>query len=144
MAKVTSERYGITIVPEEMPKSSDLKKPKNLKRSDDVEVLRYDLLGGPTVFHGQVLVFKKDNDQTITFGEVIKGPMGGDFKGAYHLTKAHPNWYAYSTHANQRRVLHVRLVLNQDHGLVEYRFGRKRLLGTGWIWYAWEQPLAAW
>lgn len=138
------EMYGITITTEDKPKSSDLVKPKGLKKTNDIEVLDYDLIGGPTVFHGQAWVFKKDNHKTFTFGEVSKGPMGGMFEGSYYLTTDQPNWFAYSPKANPRHGLWVQLFLGKDHGWVWYRYGRKRLIGGGWIWYAWERPLVSW
>src|SRR5262249_27251525 len=137
--EVKPEMHGISITEENMPKSSDLKRPEKLQKTDDIEVLDYELLGGPTVFHGQVWVDKKENDNTFTYGEVAKGPMGGLFEGNYYLTKTEPNWYK----VNGRNGLWVQLYLGKDHGWVWYRYGRKRLV-VGWVWYPWERPLVAW
>ena len=65
---------GVTLTDEDRPKSSEAKKPKELKKTADIEILDYRLLGGPTVFNGSVWVFTKDNSQTFTFGTVSKGP----------------------------------------------------------------------
>lgn len=143
------EADGITVTKEERPTSTDAKKPENLeklKTTNDIEILEYRLLGGPTVFNGMVWVFKKDNMHSFTFGHVSKGPppLVGTFEGDYYLDKDHPNTVLYDDEEYPRHGLWIQLVLRSEYGFVRWRYGHKRIVLPGWVWEPWAHPLKVW
>ena len=71
-------------------------------------------------------------------------PTIGLFEGDYFLDKDHLNWYTYDDEAYPRHGLWVQLVLRPKHGMVRYRYGDKRIILPGWVWYPWERPLKTW
>ena len=147
-AEAKPEMYGITFEETE-PKKEEMglmKKPKLPMKVDGIEVLKYNLVGGPIVFHGEVFVDTTNNDNTLTFGEVSKGPppFTGLYEGYYLLTKAKPNVYFYDVGAKPREALNIKLGLLMKSGVVVYRTGHKRLLLPGWVWSSWSHPLQAW
>src|SRR5438093_827448 len=84
-------KYGYTLDRSDLAKEVEIGKKGKLedpRTTSDIEVLPYELLGGPIVFHGKVYVDKTDNNKTTTQGEVSQGPEGGPFDGVYRLTKA--------------------------------------------------------
>jgi hypothetical protein len=97
-AKKTLADYGLVEIPNGNEKTYDKDKldapPAGFDEKNVRQVVPYDQVGGPIIFHGLLYVMADEAD-TFTDGKVSRGPAGGQFSGKYRLTKDYPDAYIY-------------------------------------------------
>ena len=141
------DKYGFTTDDAELPAKINGKEQLAEPAIDLnlIEVLPYELLGGPVAIHGKVFVHIKDNPSTTTQGTVSPGPppVGWPINGTYSLTRTDPDAFFSDDSLRPKRAVQIRLDIEGDGGYVVFRLGQKRIIVPGWRWGPWH-VLKAW